>query len=72
VDHSSPRPRSHGGAVENVFASFHLVGYRIVAPGISAIARTIGGTLDLGFVEENWDEGLRLVASICASTVPSQ
>jgi hypothetical protein len=43
-----------------------------VAPGISAIARTIGGTLDLGFVEENWDEGLRLVASICASTVPSQ
>ena len=30
----------------------------------------IGGTVDLGLVEENWDEVLRLAASIRAGTVP--
>src|SRR5271166_2378651 len=30
----------------------------------------IGGAVDLGLVEENWDEVLRLAASIRAGTVP--
>ena len=34
------------------------------------LASMIGGAVDLGLVEENWDEVLRLAASIRAGTVP--
>jgi TnpA family transposase len=74
------------GAVESVFALFHLFGYRF-APRIrdfgdrklfviakhadyGPLASMIGGAVDLGLVEENWDEVLRLAASIRAGTVP--
>lgn len=74
------------GAVESVFALFHLFGYRF-APRIrdlgdrklfvidkhadyGPLAAMIGGAVDLGLVEENWDEVLRLAASIRAGTVP--
>ena len=30
----------------------------------------VGGTAALGFVEENWDEVLRLAGSVRAGTVP--
>jgi TnpA family transposase len=74
------------GAVESVFALFHLFGYRF-APRIRDLGDRrlfvidrhadygrldpmIGGTAALGLVEENWDEVLRLAASIRAGTVP--
>ncbi len=74
------------GAVESIFALFHLFGY-CFAPRIrdlndrklfvidkhadyGVLATMIGGTVDLGVVEENWDEVLRLAASIRAGTVP--
>ena len=34
------------------------------------LASMIGGAVDLRLVEENWDEVLRLAASIRAGTVP--
>jgi len=74
------------GAVESVFALFHLFGYRF-APRIrdlgdrklfviakhadyGPLASMIGGAVDLRLVEENWVEVLRLAASIRAGTVP--
>nr|WP_157091797.1 Tn3 family transposase [Methylobacterium nodulans] len=74
------------GAVESVFALFHLFGYRF-APRIrdlgerklfvidkgadyGVLAPMIGGAVDLALVEENWGEVLRLAASIRAGTVP--
>jgi len=74
------------GAVESVFALFHLFGYRF-APRIrdlgdrklfaidkqanyGVLASMIGGAVDLALVEESWDEVLRLAASIRAGTVP--
>ena len=74
------------GAVESIFALFHLFGYRF-APRIrdlsdrklfvidkhadyGVLASMIGGAVDLRFVEENWDEVLRLAASIRVGTAP--
>ena len=74
------------GAVESVFALFHLFGYRF-APRIRDLGdrrlfvidrhadygrldAIMGGTAALGLVEENWDEVLRLAASVRAGTVP--
>ena len=74
------------GAVENVFALFHLFGYRF-APRIrdlnerrlftterghsyGVIDPMIAGPANLRTIEENWDEVLRLAASIRAGTVP--
>ena len=74
------------GAVESVFALFHLFGYRF-APRIRDLGdrrlfvidrhadygpldTMIGGTAALGLIEENWDEVLRLAASVRAGTVP--
>jgi TnpA family transposase len=74
------------GAVEGVFALFHLFGYRF-APRIKDLGERklfvidrgadygvltpmIGGTVNLACIEENWEEVLRLAASIRAGTVP--
>ena len=74
------------GAVEAIFAMFHLFGYRF-APRIRdlsdrklfVIDRTadygvlkplIGGAINCDLIDENWPEVLRLAASIKAGTVP--
>lgn len=74
------------GAVENIFALFHLFGYRF-APRIrdladrklfvidrqadyGPLAPLIGGGVDVKLLEDNWDAVLRLAASIKAGTVP--
>jgi TnpA family transposase len=73
------------GAVEAIFALFHLFGYRF-APRIRDLADRklfvidkttdygiigplIGGAIDLKHIEENWPEVLRLAASIKIGTV---
>ena len=74
------------GAVENVFALFHLFGYRF-APrirdlnerrlftiergrGYGPLEPMIAGPASIPTIEENWEEVLRLAASIRAGTVP--
>ena len=73
------------GAVEAVFALFHLLGFRF-APRIRDLSDrrlftidrgrshgvldpTIAGPVSMSTIEENWDELLRLAASIRAGTV---
>jgi TnpA family transposase len=74
-----------GGAAEHVFGLCHLLGFRFaprlrdladrrlyVAEGRAdhgALAPLIGGVLNLRKVEANWDETLRMAASIKAGTV---
>ena len=73
------------GAIDHVFGLCHLLGFRFaprirdladrrlyVADGRAAYARPdpmIGGTVDFRVIGENWDETLRLAASIKAGTV---
>ena len=74
------------GAVEAVFALFHLFGYRF-APRIrdlnerrlftierahasGVLEPMTAGPVSMSTIEENWDEILRLAASIRAGTVP--
>ncbi len=74
------------GAVESVFALFHLFGYRF-APRIRDLGERklfvadrdmaeglpdamIGGVINRTTIEENWAEVLRLAASIRAGVVP--
>lgn len=74
------------GAVESIFALFHLFGYRF-APRIrdladrklfvidrqadyGPLAPLVGGGINIKLLEENWDAVLRLAASIRAGTVP--
>jgi TnpA family transposase len=72
------------GAIDHVFGLCHLLGFRF-APRIrdladrrlyvagrtvyTALTPMIGGILDLRVIGENWDETLRLAASIKAGTV---
>ena len=73
------------GAIDHVFGLCHLLGFRFaprirdladrrlyVAGGRAAYAALnpmIGGTVDFRVIGENWDETLRLAASIKAGTV---
>ncbi len=74
------------GAVEGIFALFHLFGYRF-APRIrdlnerrlftierkrsyGVLDPMIAGPVNMAPIEDNWDELLRLAASIRAGTVP--
>ena len=73
------------GAIDHVFGLCHLLGFRFaprirdladrrlyVADGRAAYAALtpmIGGTVDFRVIGENWDETLRLAASIKAGTV---
>lgn len=74
------------GAVESIFALFHLFGYRF-APRIrdlnerrlftmergrsyGVLDPMIAGPVSMAVIEDNWDEVLRLAASIHAGTVP--
>ena len=74
------------GAVEGIFALFHLFGYRF-APRIrdlnerrlftiehkrsyGVLDPMIAGPVNMAVIENNWDELLRLAASIRAGTVP--
>jgi TnpA family transposase len=73
------------GAIDHVFGLCHLLGFRFAprirdladrrlyvadrrAP-YPALAPMIGGTIDFGVIAENWDETLRMAASIKAGTV---
>ena len=72
------------GAIDHVFGLCHLLGFRF-APRIrdladrrlyvgargahKALDPVIGGTIDLRVIADNWDEILRLAASIKAGTV---
>jgi len=74
-----------GGVADYVFGMCHLLGFRfapriraladrklIVAgrgTGYAALAPLVGGVANLRLIEENWDEVLRLAASIRAGTV---
>jgi Tn3 transposase DDE domain len=74
-----------GGATEHVFGLCHLLGFRFaprlrdltdrrlyVADGHAdhgALDSLIGGVINLCKIEENWDETLRMTASIRAGTV---
>ncbi|MGH7105509.1 MAG: Tn3 family transposase [Acetobacteraceae bacterium] len=74
------------GATEMIFAMFPQFGYRltprirnlgdrklfVIRPSAdyAPLAPLIGGTANLALVEENWDEMLRLWASIGAGLVP--
>ena len=74
------------GATEMIFAMFPQYGYRltprirnlgdrklfVISPSAdyAPLAPLIGGTANLSPVEENWDEMLRLWASIGAGLVP--
>lgn len=73
------------GAIEHVFGLCHLTGFRFAPrirdladrrlyttdsrAAYSALAPMIGGTVDFRIIGENWDETLRLAASIKAGTV---
>jgi len=73
------------GAIDHVFGLCHLTGFRFaprirdladrrlyVADGraaYAALGSMIGGTVDFRLIGENWDETLRLAASIKAGTV---
>jgi len=73
------------GAIEHVFGLCHLLGFRfaprirdladrrlyVAGKGATYAALTpmIGGTVDFRVIGENWDETLRLAASIKAGTV---
>ena len=73
------------GAIDHVFGLCHLLGFRFaprirdladrrlyVADGraiFAALTPMIGGTVDFRVIGENWDETLRLAASIKAGTV---
>ena len=70
------------GAIDHVFGLCHLLGFRFappsatspiagsmsptIAPRIPPWTRMIGGTVDFHVIGENWDETLRLAASIKA------
>jgi TnpA family transposase len=74
-----------GGATEHVFGLCHLLAFRFaprlrdladrrlyVAAGHAdhgALDSLIGGVINLSKIEENWDETLRMTASIRAGTV---
>jgi TnpA family transposase len=74
------------GATEMIFAMFPQYGYRltprirnlgdrklfVIGPNANyaPLVPLIGGTANLAIVEENWDEMLRLWASIAAGLVP--
>ncbi|HME85120.1 MAG TPA: Tn3 family transposase, partial [Roseiarcus sp.] len=73
------------GAIEHVFGLCHLTGFRFAPrirdladrrlyttdsrAAYSALTPMIGGTVDFRIIGENWDETLRLAASIKAGTV---
>jgi TnpA family transposase len=73
------------GAIEHVFGLCHLTGFRFAPrirdladrrlyttesrTAYSALTPMIGGTVDFRIIGENWDETLRLAASIKAGTV---
>jgi TnpA family transposase len=73
------------GAIEHVFGLCHLTGFRFAPrirdladrrlytadsrAAYSALTPMIGGTIDFRIIGENWDETLRLAASIKAGTV---
>ena len=73
------------GAIEHVFGLCHLTGFRFAPrirdladrrlyttdsrAAYFALAPMIGGTVDFRIIGENWDETLRLAASIKAGTV---
>ena len=74
-----------GGATEHVFGLCHLLGFRFAPrlrdlsdrrlyvvdrrADHGALNCLIGGAIDLRKIEENWDETLRMTASIRAGTV---
>ena len=74
------------GAIDHVFGLCHLLGFRFAPrirdladrrlyvvgarTAYKALEPLIGGTIDLRVIAENWDELLRLAASIKAGTVP--
>ena len=74
------------GAVEAIFAMFHLFGYRFAprirdlsdrklfvidrAADYGVLKPLIGGAINCDLIDENWPEVLRLAASIKAGTVP--
>jgi TnpA family transposase len=73
------------GAIEHVFGLCHLLGFRFAprirdladrrlyvadkGATYAALTPMIGGTVDFRIIGENWDETLRLAASIKAGTV---
>ena len=73
------------GAIEHVFGLRHLLGFRLAprirdladrrlyvadkGATYAALTPMIGGTVDFRVINENWDETLRLAASIKAGTV---
>ncbi len=73
------------GAIDHVFGLCHLLGFRFAPrirdladrrlyvvgarTAYEALDLLIGGTIDIRFIAENWDELLRLAASIKAGTV---
>ncbi len=73
------------GAIEHVFGLCHLTGFRFAPrirdladrrlyvagdrAAHAALGTMIGGTIDFRVIGENWDETLRLAASIKAGTV---
>jgi TnpA family transposase len=73
------------GAIDHVFGLCHLLGFRFAPrirdladrrlyvadrrAAYPALAPMIGGTVDFGVIAENWDETLRMAASIKAGTV---
>ena len=73
------------GAIDHVFGLCHLLGFRFAPrirdladrrlyivgarTAYKALDPLIGGTIDLRIIAENWDEILRLAASIKAGTV---
>jgi len=73
------------GAIDHVFGLCHLLGFRFAPrirdladrrlyvvgarTAYEALDPLIGGTIDIRFIAENWDELLRLAASIKAGTV---
>jgi TnpA family transposase len=74
------------GAADHVFGLCHLLGFRFAPrirdladrrlyagdgrQRYGTLAPMMGGTVNLRVVEENWDEVLRLAASVRAGTVP--
>ncbi|MCB8839423.1 Tn3 family transposase [Aurantimonas sp. VKM B-3413] len=74
------------GATETAFALFHAFGYRLIPrirnlgqrrlfvidpdPAYAPLEPLIGGRVNMGVVEETWDEVLRLKASVGAGLAP--